>query len=199
MGPLPPHSADCCHLAKLIGTKKGAKKNNRKNKKIDCAAAATTLQPQSLPLLHASATVNSSSPAATVAESENQLDDQKRLADVSEEMAKKLQNEELKIQKRLLKIQKQLEVQRPIPPPSSQTQTGDGGGGGGSGNSCNNNSTSRDTNKKSGTSAMFFSSSISTRGDARSMLTIKTAETIEKKLHRRNLMKDFVPNLNGGK
>lgn len=80
-------------------------------------------------------------------------------------IAKRLQDEAA-MQKRLMKIQKQLELQ-PVIPQSAKSDV-----------------------KRS--SSVYFTSSLSPRGDARSVLTIKS-ETIEKKMHRRNLMKDFAP------
>lgn len=80
-------------------------------------------------------------------------------------IAKRLQDEAA-MQKRLMKIQKQLELQ-PVIQPSAKCDV-----------------------KRS--SSVYFTSSLSSRGDARSVLTIKS-ETIEKKMHRRNLMKDFAP------
>lgn len=80
-------------------------------------------------------------------------------------ITKRLQDEAA-MQKRLMKIQKQLELQ-PVIQPLAKSDV-----------------------KRS--SSVYFTSSLSPRVDARSVLTIKS-ETIEKKMHRRNLMKDFAP------
>lgn len=90
---------------------------------------------------------------------------------LAENQAIKKPIDEQRIQKKLNKLQKQLEVQNPA--------------------TKKNNTFLKTSGQK--TLPVYFSSTVTTRGDAAKpiQLSIKS-ETMEKKMHKRNLLKDFI-------
>ena len=174
LGPLPPHPPDCCILAQLEA-KKSIQKQNIKQKRRGRKQLKNKNN-----IVEDEQTA--STPIANVASTSNQINTNNN-EDTNSSLSTKDQveqqsNKDEKIQKKLKKLRRQLEVQR---------------------GAVKNAAAAVKVKQEISTSPIFFSSSITTRGEsARPVLTIKT-ETMEKKMHKRNLLKDFAASKDGEK